>query len=208
MAHKKPTTSRRDFLQSTGRMATVSVLLAAGIAGYTRQATALPAAALRPPGALPEEDFAAACIRCGLCVNDCPYPTLSLANMSDAPALGTPFFTAREAACEMCDDIPCVVACPTGALDHALTDINQAKMGLARVVDTDGCIAFQGLRCEVCFNVCPIRGKAITLELSHNERSGKHAIFAPVVHDSDCTGCGKCEEASRALIEEFQKDSD
>ena len=26
-------------------------------------------------------------------------------------------------------------------------------------------------------------------------RSGKHALFIPVVHSSDCTGCGKCEKA-------------
>ncbi len=28
-------------------------------------------------------------------------------------------------------------------------------MELARIVDTQGCIVYQGLRCEVCFNVCP-----------------------------------------------------
>ena len=115
-------------------------------------------------------------------------------------ALGTPYFTARDVPCEMCDDIPCVKACPTGALDHALTDIDAARMGLAVVVDQEACIAFQGLRCEVCFNVCPIRGKAITLDYQHNSRSGKHALFIPVVHSNACTGCGKCEKA--CILEE------
>ena len=95
----------------------------------------------------------------------------------------------------MCDDIPCVKACPTGALDKSLTDINDAKMGLARIVDTKGCIAYQGLRCEVCFNICPLQGKAITVEMRHNDRSGKHALFVPMVNYEHCTGCGKCEEA-------------
>jgi ferredoxin-type protein NapG len=63
------------------------------------------------------------------------------------------------------------------------------------VSDQEACIAFQGLRCEVCFNICPIRGEAITLDYRHNERSGKHALFIPVVHSEHCTGCGKCEEA-------------
>ena len=100
----------------------------------------------------------------------------------------------------MCEDIPCVPACPTNALDHDLTDINDARMGLAVVVDQESCIAFLGLRCEVCFNVCPIRGDAITLDYQHNARSGKHALFIPVVHSEACTGCGLCEKA--CILEE------
>jgi ferredoxin-type protein NapG len=95
----------------------------------------------------------------------------------------------------MCEDIPCVPACPTNALDDSLTDINDARMGLAVLADQETCIAFLGLRCEVCFNVCPVRGKAITLEYQHNKRSGKHARFIPVVHSDACTGCGLCEKA-------------
>ncbi|HFE48587.1 MAG TPA: ferredoxin-type protein NapG [Chromatiaceae bacterium] len=195
MAEKKHAITRRKFLMDTARTASAVGIAALGLGGYARVANGVPAPALRPPGALDEEQFNAACIRCGLCVRDCPYPTLSLAELGDAVTVGTPFFTAREAPCEMCDDIPCVAACPTGALDHALTDINDSRMGLALISDHEACIAYQGLRCEVCFNVCPVRGKAITLELQHNKRSGMHALFIPVVHSSDCTGCGKCERA-------------
>ena len=113
----------------------------------------------------------------------------------EAVAVGTPWFEARSVPCEMCEDIPCVKACPTGALDPGLTKIDKARMGLAVIVDQENCLAFRGLRCEVCFNVCPVRGKAITLEMHHNVRSGKHAMFIPEVHSSDCTGCGKCEHA-------------
>lgn len=192
--------TRREFLTST-----VGAACAAGIAGlglvmYTRQGTALPAQALRPPGALAEEQFSGACVRCGLCVRDCPYDTLKLAQLGDDVALGTPYFTAREIPCEMCEDIPCVKACPTGALDHSLTRIDDSRMGLAVVVDQETCIAFHGLRCEVCFNVCPIRGDAISLDRQHNARTGKHALFIPVVHSDACTGCGKCEQA--CILEE------
>lgn len=187
--------SRREFFINSARLATTTALVATGLLSYSKYSYSLPAKAIRPPGALSEKEFVSACVRCGLCVNDCPFPTLSLATLEDDVALGTPFFTAREAGCEMCDDIPCVKACPTGALDKNLTDINDAKMGLARIVDTKGCIAYQGLRCEVCYNVCPIRGKAITVEVKHNKRSGKHALFVPVVNYDHCTGCGKCEEA-------------
>ena len=192
--------ARRKFLINLARGATVGSAFALGLAGYVRQTSALPATALRPPGALDEEDFLSACVRCGLCVNDCPYPTLSLATIGDQVTIGTPFFVAREAACEMCEDIPCVKACPTGALDHELTNIDDARMGLAAIVDQEQCIAFQGLRCEVCFNVCPVRGEAITVEMEHIDRTGKHSRFIPVVHSDSCTGCGKCEEA--CILEE------
>ena len=192
--------TRRQFLAGTVGAACAAGLAGLGLASYTRQASALPAYAIRPPGALAESDFLGACVRCGLCVRDCPYDTLRLAQPGDDVALGTPYFIAREIPCEMCDDIPCVVACPTGALDHSLTEIDDSRMGLAVVVDQETCIAFRGLRCEVCFNVCPVRGKAITLEMQHNVRSGKHALFIPIVHSTDCTGCGKCERA--CILEE------
>ncbi len=186
---------RRRFLVDTARTAGGVALLGLGLGLYARQAASLPAQAIRPPGALAGEAFLGACIRCGLCVRDCPYDTLRLARLGEEVATGTPYFVAREVPCEMCEDIPCVKACPTGALDHGLTDIDDARMGLAVLVDQETCIAFQGLRCEVCFNVCPVRGKAITLEMQHNPRSGRHALFIPVVHSDACTGCGKCEQA-------------
>lgn len=151
--------------------------------------------ALRPPGALPEADFLAACVRCGLCVRDCPYGTLKLAEAGDGVPLGTPFFNARLVPCEMCEDIPCVPACPTGALDHALTDINAARMGLAVLLDHETCLNWLGLRCDVCYRVCPRIDEAITLETQHNVRTGKHAQFIPTVHSEHCTGCGKCEKS-------------
>lgn len=191
---KGTATSRRRFLSDVARTACGVGLLGMGIGLYSRQAVSLPALALRPPGALPENDFLAACTRCGLCVRDCPYDILKLAELGEKVALGTPYFTARKAGCEMCEDIPCVPVCPTGALDHDMTNIDDSRMGLALLNDQESCIAFLGLRCEICFNVCPVRGKAITIERKHNVRSGKHALFIPVVHSDSCTGCGKCEE--------------
>lgn len=187
--------SRRRFLGDMAGTACGVGLLGLGIGLYSKSANAINPLAIRPPGALPEKDFLAACTRCGICVRECPYDILKLADIGDEVPTGTPYFTARTGPCEMCDDIPCIPNCPTGALDHSLVDINKAKMGLAVVVDQETCIAFLGLRCEVCFNVCPVRGKAITIEMKHNERSGKHAMFIPVVHSEGCTGCGLCEKA-------------
>lgn len=190
--------ARRRFINGVAGAAGGACLMALGVGLYSRQARALPAQALRPPGALAEADFLAACVRCGLCVRDCPYDTLKLAPLGDANgvgASGTPYFTARQVPCEMCEDIPCVKACPTGALDHGLTDINQARMGLAALVDHESCLNFLGLRCDVCYRVCPVIDQAITLEKMHNPRSDRHAMLLPTVHSDHCTGCGKCEKS-------------
>ncbi len=192
---RAPDAGRRRFLVDTARTAAAVAALGLGLVLHARSARSLPAEAIRPPGALAEPDFLGACVRCGLCVRDCPYDTLRLAAPGEPVATGSPYFVAREVPCEMCEDIPCVKACPTGALDPGLTDIRAARMGLAVVVDQEACIAFQGLRCEVCYNICPVRGRAITLDLRHNPRSGTHALFIPVVHSDACTGCGKCEHA-------------
>jgi ferredoxin-type protein NapG len=43
--------------------------------------------------------------------------------------------------------------------------------------------------------VCPVIDRAITVDPVRNDRTGKHAILAPVVHSGQCTGCGMCERA-------------
>ena len=200
MSDKAQTTTvasgkRRQFLVDSARLACGVGLLGVGMGFYAEHAKALPPAALRPPGALPESELSAACIRCGRCVRDCPFDILHLARPEEPMATGTPYFVARQRPCEMCEDIPCVVACPTGALDHGLTDINKAQMGLAVLVDQETCLNYLGMRCDICYRVCPVLDKAITLDPQTNRRTGHHTLFIPVVHSDYCTGCGKCEKA-------------
>ena len=184
---------RRALLAGAVRGVCAAGLLGALLAIPARRRAE--AVALRPPGALAEPEFRAACVRCGLCARDCPYETLKLADLGDGQALGTPFFTARSVPCEMCERIPCVAACPTGALDKGLVDIKNARMGVAVLVGHETCLSVLGLRCEVCYRVCPRMDAAITLEMSHTARTAKHAFFIPTVHSDQCTGCGKCEKA-------------
>jgi len=188
-------TARRRFLTDGARLAGSALVVGLGLGFFARQAKSLPPTAIRPPGALPENDFLGACVRCGLCVRDCPYNTLKLSGFGDPVATGTPYFTARSVPCEMCEDIPCVAACPTGALDKQLKKIGDARMGLAVLIDHENCLNWQGLRCDVCYRVCPVIDKAITLEPQQNVRTGKHSLFIPVVHADACTGCGKCEKS-------------
>ena len=180
----------------------------AGVGGflwsaYVEEAKASPLI-LRPPGARKEKDFISLCIKCGLCVEACPYDTLMLAKPGDDKPLGTPYFIPRDIPCYMCDDIPCVPPCPTGALDadsvsvvkdgKKVFDINLSRMGVA-IVDMKSCIAYWGIQCDACYRACPILDKAIRLEYRKNERTGKHAYLLPVVDPDFCTGCGLCEHA-------------
>ena len=162
-----------------------------------QQAHAVPFA-LRPPGAQAERDFNATCVKCGLCVVACPYGILKLATTASGIPLGTPHFVAREEPCRLCPDIPCAKACPTGSLDRAMTDINASRMGLA-VVDAENCLSWNGLRCEVCYRVCPVKGKAITID-AHSRKLSRHAVFVPVIHSDACTGCGLCEKACPTAV--------
>ncbi|HBX59799.1 MAG: ferredoxin-type protein NapG [Alteromonadaceae bacterium] len=163
------------------------------LAGHAmlRSRPAISAEIIRPPGALPEPAFDSTCIRCGLCVEDCPYDILKLASWTDDAPVGTPFFVAREDPCRMCADIPCARACPTGALDPLLTDIRKADMGVAVLVGHETCLNYKGMSCSICWRVCPIRDEAITLETIKN---AKGTLQIPTVHSDRCTGCGTCEK--------------
>lgn len=72
--------------------------------------------AVAPARAINENAFASACVRCGQCVQACPYDTLKLATLASGLSAGTPYFVARDIPCEMCEDIPCAKVCPSGAL--------------------------------------------------------------------------------------------
>jgi ferredoxin-type protein NapG len=184
---------RREFLARMGQGAAVAATGGLIWSYLLREQAHATPTGIRPPGALAEPDFNAKCIKCGQCVRACPYDTLELATVGEAVPIGTPYFTPRKTPCYMCVDIPCKVACPTGALDPGLADINDSRMGLA-VIDIENCLSWQGLRCEICHRVCPVQDKAITVE-HHPRRLSKHAMFVPLVHSDYCTGCGLCEEA-------------
>jgi len=195
--------SRRDAIQKILR---TSGFLGIGgmLWGAYASETKKDELALRPPGAIPQKDFIKACIKCGICVETCPYDTLKLAEPGESPMVGTPWFSPRDIPCYMCPDIPCVPDCPSGALDilrvstpdsetgEEIPDIRKAEMGVA-IIDTDSCIAYWGIQCDACYRACPLIDEAISLEYKRNERTGKHALLQPVIHKDICTGCGICE---------------
>lgn len=197
---KNQISDRRRFFLTIARATGLAILGGLTWSAYVSEVTATKLI-LRPPGALSEDDFLSTCIKCGMCVEACPFDTLKLAKPGENKPLGTPYFEPREIPCYMCPDIPCVPVCPTDALDifsvqndKKELDINKIDMGVA-VIDDNSCIAFWGIQCDACYRACPLLGEAISVEYTKNERTGKHAFLKPVVHADICTGCGMCENA-------------
>ncbi len=168
--------SPADRRQQGRRRILRTLLLAGGVLGAALSGF-LPLALgrrprLRPPGALEEQDFLSACIKCGQCVQVCPVQAIKLADLDDGIGVGVPHIEPRSQACDFsCDAVQCVLACPTGALTYlrepdatqrpgaqlasapALkaklggpqSTLNlQDRMGVARLVRPESCLAARG----------------------------------------------------------------
>ncbi len=132
---------------------------------------------LRPPGAVSEETFLGKCIRCGRCVEVCPYRSIVQLDMKNGVHAGTPLILAETVPCYLC--MKCVEVCPTGTLKKISQE--ETRMGIA-VVNRFTCITWRGEAiCRTCYNVCPFKEKAIRLD-----------ELRPVVDEKYCTGCGLC----------------
>jgi len=96
---------------------------------------------LRPPGAVDEDKFLALCIKCGQCLQVCPYHSIKLSDMAKGHGIGTPYIDANERGCYACEAVPCVLACPSGALDHHCEKPQDVHMGIAVLEFPNTCLA-------------------------------------------------------------------
>ncbi|MCB1829800.1 MAG: 4Fe-4S binding protein [Chromatiaceae bacterium] len=145
LSGKRKEQARREFLRTS--------VMAAGVVGFSLlgflpvvQGTSL---RLRPPGAIKttddEKEFLASCIKCGQCVQVCPVQAINLSDMDEGFGIGTPFIDARAQACDFsCDGLQCVLACPTGSLNHDLNFPADTRMGFAKLSRPAACLAIQG----------------------------------------------------------------
>jgi MauM/NapG family ferredoxin protein len=149
---------------------------------------------LRPPGVATGGDgrFLEACVRCGACVQACPTYGLVPALFDDGlSGLFAPHLVPRQGPCEHgCN--ACAEVCPTHAIPLVeLADKFRTPMGVA-VHDHHRCIPWSGGgECRVCWEHCPVEGKAITLRLGRDPNG--QAIPMPGVDAERCIGCGTCE---------------
>jgi MauM/NapG family ferredoxin protein len=179
--------TRRTFLRNT----LIGMLLAPATAAARRR-YAYPVATnvLRPPGAVTEEHFAGTCIRCGRCVEVCPYLCIEPLDIRNGVNAGTPIIRVETIPCYLC--MKCVDVCPTGALQRVSQ--KETRMGMA-VIDRHSCLSWdKKILCRTCYSVCPFMDKAMHLE-----------DFKPVVDEEHCTGCGICTHACPVTREQGGK---
>lgn len=135
---EKVKTDKREFIKYS-TLGVLGLTLGGGIAfsPYVLRAENR----LRPPGAVTEKKFLALCIKCGQCLQVCPYHSIKLSDFSMGHGVGTPYIDANERGCYACSAVPCVLACPSGALDHHCEKPQDIKMGIAVLEFPNTCIA-------------------------------------------------------------------
>jgi len=194
----KPDLSRRYLLGSAlGSLAVFPMLHAAGGGRGTARARLL-----RPPGALPEAEFLARCVKCSLCQQVCPphalHPAISQAGVE---GFWTPVLIPRRGWCELACT-RCGEVCPTGAIQPLAAARKTGYDGRPPVsigtafVDRGRCLPWaMGTPCIVCEEMCPTDPKAIWFEeVDERTRDGRTVhLQRPLVEPARCVGCGICE---------------
>ncbi len=134
----KVKTDRRKFMKYSS-LGVLGLALGGGIifSPYPVQAENR----LRPPGAVDEKRFLGLCIKCGQCLQVCPYHSIKLSDIVKGYGVGTPYIDANERGCYACSAVPCVLACPSGALDHHCEKPEDIHMGVAVLEFPDTCLA-------------------------------------------------------------------
>lgn len=134
--------SRRDFGKAAIFAGVLSVIIATAkfVSPYIIPAKKM----LRPPGAENERKFLNACIKCGQCVQVCPYHSVVLQDINRGIEVGSPAIIPEDRGCYLCDLLPCVLSCPSGALDHNISDAKDVNMGKALVKSVSFCFGLTG----------------------------------------------------------------
>ncbi len=137
--------NRRNFLKQLSALGILGSVVAAGMgtATYLQSGNDL---LLRPPAAVNEDQFLTLCVKCGQCLQVCPYDSIILADIDEGNGVGTPYIEPLRRGCYLCPLLPCVLACPSGALDHHIEDVKKADMGIAIIPKLDACLALKNIK--------------------------------------------------------------
>ncbi|MDF1564208.1 MAG: 4Fe-4S dicluster domain-containing protein [Deltaproteobacteria bacterium] len=166
--------SRRDLFRVFGRRVekvanrTVAVARPAGGLAF-----------LRPPGFTGKGTEA--CRDCVACLEACPRESIFPMKRGASPD-HTPLIDPTKAPCVLCDDLPCIQACPSGVL--APVPREEVRMAVAEIIE-DRCRHAEGKACLDCFRACPLPQIAMRVE------KVEYGLKPGVIPDG-CTGCGNC----------------
>ena len=126
----------------------------------------------RPPWALPEEEFLAACTKCGDCLNACDEKIIVSGRN------GYPEISFELGGCTFCGD--CAASCEAKAFENTVDVLPWTIK--ARIQPS--CLSQRGISCRVCGDQCEPR--AIQFKL------GLGGVADPIIDTAACTGCGAC----------------
>jgi len=176
---------RRRFMKTVGAYTALGVAASMPY-GLSRMlspyAYAAPHRHIPLPGALPDpDDFARACIGCGLCGEVCPPRCVEFKRREGGSEVNTPYIDPAKKACILCNK--CMEVCPTDALTEMPR--REVDMGIAQI-DRAACYPWvdEGI-CGACVVICPLGDDAIGFTFAN--------IYKPAVKDG-CVGCGQCVE--------------
>lgn len=133
--------NRRQFMKKAAGLGVLGIAAAGGI--WAAKDFKSDKERLRPPGAVEEDRFLTMCIKCGQCLQVCPYDSIELEDIDGKASVGTAYIDPLARGCYLCEAFPCVLACPTGALDHESNVIENVHMGMAIVVNESACLALE-----------------------------------------------------------------
>ncbi len=178
---------------------------------------------LRPPGA--RRDFLGRCIRCGMCIEACPYDSLRAMDITSGAQAHTPYIDPLRTPCYLCQErgpdgqdrpisefLRCGEVCPTGAIrkiennkDVLARVPEEMKIGLS-VLNRNICLAWQYDSCGECYYNCPLKDRALRdfpPDMTFPDSTG----IRPWVDPKYCIGCGMCnyvcpvkEKVARAVM--------
>jgi len=164
-----PDISRRGFALSLagGILAVPAIRLSGALGGNWYHKV------IRPPGALPEEQFLKRCIKCGQCMRICPTNVIQPGSFAGGlENLWTPVLNNRigSSGCQL-NCVACGQICPTAAIRpitlaeklgrDKFEEAGPVRIGTA-FVDRNRCLPWAMNRpCIVCEENCPVSPKAI-----------------------------------------------
>lgn len=139
--NSKEEKKRRDFMKQVTGLGVLGLAAAGGI--WAAKDFKHEKQRLRPPGAVTEDRFLTMCIKCGQCLQVCPYDSILLEDIDGKAGAGTAYIEPTARGCYLCEAFPCVLACPTGALDHESNVIEKVHIGMAIIINESTCIALE-----------------------------------------------------------------